>query len=313
MKTNKIKIDRPVLMDGGLETTLIFHKDTDLPHFAAFNLIDKPQHQKTLFNYYTEYLDLAVRYGTGFILESCTWRANRDWGYKLGYKEAELRELNRLAILQLESLRTKYEKFVDPILISGCVGPRSDGYTVNNKMNADDARDYHDPQISTFKAAGVDVVTALTMNYVDEALGIVKSAMANGVPVVISFTAETDGKLPGGESLEDAITFVDGETDSYPSYYMINCAHPSHFAHSLGSGANRIMGIRANASCKSHAELDEAEELDAGDKPELASWYHKLRSKLPNLQIYGGCCGTDASHMEAICRRVLRKAPVMAQ
>lgn len=311
MKLDKIKISNSqFLTDGGLETTLIFHEGIDLPHFAAFPLIEKPKYKKVLIEYYKKYLHLAAKYHTGFILESATWRANRNWGFKLGYTEKELIEINKLAIQQLKELKNEYVNKVNPILISGNIGPSRDGYKVTGTMSVEDSKKYHNQQIAAFKDAGVDLVTAITVNYINEGLGIVKSAEENELPVVISFTVETDGKLPSGEHISEAIQRIDKDSGGYPLYYMINCAHPSHFAKQLNSDStwkHRIKGIRANASCKSHAELDESLELDAGNKQELAQWYSVLKTYLPGLIVYGGCCGTDASHIEAICKVIYEK------
>lgn len=309
MKTSENRsFASPMLTDGGLETTLIYHHGIDLPHFAAFDLLKQSKYWTTMAGYYRQYLDLAKQHGTGFILESATWRANPDWGYKLGYSDQELREINELAIRQLQKLKREYSPWVEPLLISGCLGPRSDGYQVRQKMTAAESRRYHDLQISTFKLAGADLVSGMTLNYIGEALGMVQAAQAQDIPIVISFTVETDGSLPSGEQLREALTSIDQHTDAYPLYYMINCAHPSHFAQQLEAGESwtqRIAGIRANASHKSHAELDQAQELDPGDKEELANWYHTLSQQLPNLIVYGGCCGTDITHIEAICNKVL--------
>ena len=308
MQQPNIATNNPLyLTDGGLETTLIFQHGIDLPHFAAFDLLNKPQFHHVLEGYYRNYLELAKKYSLGFILESATWRANPDWGYRLGYTEGELMDVNLMAIRQLQLLKEEYRKDVPEILISGCIGPRYDGYEVGAKMNEREAQQYHEMQISAFKKAQADMVSALTINYVAEALGIVRAARANEIPAVVSFTVETDGVLPGGESLEEAIERVDAETDAYPLYYMINCAHPTHFVHQLKKGkawASRIKGIRANASCKSHAELDEATELDIGNKTELANWYASINGLLPGLKVFGGCCGTDETHMEAICSQI---------
>lgn len=293
------------LTDGGLETTLIFHHGIDLPYFASFDLLNTPTHRNTIADYYRQYLDLAVQYQTSFVLESATWRANRDWAYKMGYSENDLAKLNHFAIEELKELKEEYQNKLHSILISGCIGPRSDGYKPEFMMTAEEARDYHHFQIKTLAEAGVDMVSGITLNYEEEALGVVLTAKENGVPVVISFTVETDGNLPDGTTLQDAIERIDQKTESYTSYYMINCAHPEHFfdkVNNNGSWINRISGIRANASCRSHAELDEATELDMGDKTALANWYYRLSEVLPNLQIYGGCCGTDASHIKAICQ-----------
>ena len=160
-----------------------------------------------------------------------------------------------------------------PFLIDGPVGPRGDGYRVEDSMTPDVAADYHRFQVSRMADAGVDVVTALTMGYVDEAAGIAIAARAADVPGVVSFTLETDGRLPTGMPLGEAIEATDAATGGYPLHYMINCAHPTHFDHVLDPDApwaHRIGGLRANASTLSHAELDEMIELDEGDPDDLA-------------------------------------------
>ena len=296
------------LTDGGLETDLLFNKGIELPHFAAFPLIDNPVHRNILIDYYKDYIELAKTHNTGFILESPTWRANSDWGFKLGYSEKGLVQLNKDAIVLLKEIRESYNDALEDSLISGCIGPRGDGYVVDAVMTADEAATYHHMQIEAFKNAGADLVSAITMTYINEALGIVRAARTNRIPVVISFTVETDGKLPSGETLEDAITEIDEVTDGYPLYYMINCAHPTHFMNSIEGDhhwKSRIQGVRANASCKSHAELDESTELDTGNKEELGALHSILKEQLPNLKVFGGCCGTDASHIESICKHVI--------
>jgi homocysteine S-methyltransferase len=172
-------------------------------------------------------------------------------------------------------------------------------------MTADEAAAYHAVQVGTFAESAADLVTAVTMTYVDEAVGVVDAARAADVPVVISFTVETDGRLPGGQALGDAVEEVDSRTDGAVAYFMVNCAHPTHFRDVLEPGSawsGRIRGLRANASRSSHAELDEAEELDTGDPEELGREYVGLRERLPALTVLGGCCGTDHRHIGAIAR-----------
>lgn len=297
------------LTDGGLETTLIFHQGLDLPHFSAITLLDNPEGIRILNNYFHSYLQLAKRYKTGFILESATWRGDSDWAKPLGYSKAQLTDLNVHAITQLHELKALYETTENPIVISGCIGPRGDAYDAQQALNADEAEHYHAQQISLFNKANADMITALTLTSADEAVGIVRAAMSEEIPVVISFTLETDGLLPDGQSLSDAIAQVDQLTDFGPAYYMINCAHPNHFmdqfqVKSDADWVSRIHGIRANASCKSHAELDEATQLDDGDPLELSRLYGQLIQQLPNLNVFGGCCGTDVRHIEAIIKNI---------
>ena len=292
------------MTDGGLETTLIFNQGIDLPHFASFGLLQNEEGIQILKEYYLAYLEISKQTCKGFILEAPTWRANPDWAMKLGYSLESLDQLNRTAIQELEKIRNNHENKDFRISISGCIGPRGDGYSTENQMNIKMAEEYHSFQIKILADTNADLVSAMTMNYNDEAIGIVNAAKNNNIPVVISYTVETDGKLPSGESLGEAITSLDKITNNYVSYFMINCAHPHHFSGVLQPNSNwarRIKGIRANASIKSHAELDESETLDEGNKEELAKGYQILKSLLPNLTIIGGCCGTDHTHMEKIC------------
>jgi S-methylmethionine-dependent homocysteine/selenocysteine methylase len=296
------------ITDGGMETTLIFHEGWELPEFASFDLLKHEAGYQAIQKYFRTYCNLAKNYGVGSILESATWRANPDWGNKLGYNSAELADINRKAIELLQDIRQEWETEQSQIVLSGCIGPRGDGYIPTAAMTVAEAADYHRPQIEVFRDTEADLVTAMTINYVEEAIGIVQAAQAANMPVVISFTVETDGKLPTGQSLKEAIDRVDAETGNAPVYYAINCAHPTHFADVLTAGeawVSRIRGIRANSSSRSHAELNEAPDLDEGNPTELGQQYRDLRSKFPNFNVLGGCCGTDDRHVEAICKACL--------
>ena len=293
------------LTDGGLETTLVFHDGLDLPCFASFPLLEDDAGRQRLRSYFDPYLSIARELSTGFVLESATWRANADWGAQLGYPPERLAELNRLAIEMLVDLREEWGTPEMPLVVSGALGPRGDGYDPGLRMSTDAAADYPRVQIDTFAATEADMVSAMTMTYAEEAAGIALAAREAGMPAAISFTVETDGRLPTGQSLGEAVIQVDTETGSAPAYYMINCAHPSHFGAALEPGAPwaaRIRGLRANASKLSHAELDAATELDEGDPATLGGEHHELVTRLPHLTILGGCCGTDHRHVGAIAR-----------
>ena len=291
------------LTDGGMETTLIFHQGIELPHFAAFVLLDSAEGRQRLKQYYASYLAVARDHGTGFELDSPTWRANPDWGARLDYDAAALKAINVRSIALLEELRAGWERPGAPCVTSGAIGPRGDGYKAGN-MTADEAEAYHRAQIAAFVEGGADMVTAYTLNSIDEAIGIARAARAQRIPAAISFTVETNGRLAKGETLREAIETVDRETDNAPEYFLINCAHPTHFEDALKAGeawTARIHGVRANASTKSHAELDESTTLDAGDPSDLGRRYLNLRSTFPKMRILGGCCGTDHRHAKAIC------------
>lgn len=297
--------DRFFMTDGGIETTLIFRDGLSLPHFAAFDLLKTAEGAAALKRYFSTYAALAKRLDVGCILESATWRASSDWGDRLGYSSDELSEANREAIALLHGIRKEYETPATPIVISGCIGPRGDGYSPASLMTADEAQRYHTMQVEVFREADADLVTAITMTYPAEAIGVVRAANAAGMPVVISFTVETDGRLPTGQTLQEAIEFVDSATIRSPTYYMINCAHPTHFDQVLTTGESwveRIRGLRANASSKSHAELNDSSTLEDGDPAEFAIQNQQLCSRHRSLTILGGCCGTDDRHIEAIFR-----------
>jgi S-methylmethionine-dependent homocysteine/selenocysteine methylase len=294
-----------VLTDGGIETTLIFHDKLELPYFAAFHLLKDNAGSEALLRYYATHASIARANGMGFILESPTWRASADWGEKLGYSRAELADANRSSIVLMSRLRQQFETAQSAMVISGCVGPRGDGYDPGRVMSETEAETYHREQIEVFRDAGADLVTAITMTNTPEAIGVVRAARAAGLPVVISFTLETDGRLPTGQSLKEAIEAVDAATGKAPAYYMINCAHPTHFDGVLDakeSWVARVRGLRANASRRSHAELNEAPDLDDGNPVELGSEYRDLVRRHPHINVLGGCCGTDHRHIEEIAR-----------
>ena len=302
------------LTDGGIETSLIYLQDFDLPYFAAFKLLSDDSGIEGLRAYFEPYVRTAREQGLGIVLESPTWRASSDWAEKLGYSATDLADIRGRSIDLLLDLRRRYETEQSPVVISGCLGPRGDGYHPGNRMGVYDAAAYHAPEIRDFAAGDADMVTAITMNYAEEAIGIARAASDEGMPAVISFTVETDGRLPTGQTLRQAIEMVDAETGSSPAYYMINCAHPTHFADLLTSGeawTDRIRGLRANASRKSHAELDAATSLDSGNPEELAGEYRDLCRALRNLNVVGGCCGTDHRHIARIglaCSAVTRQS-----
>jgi homocysteine S-methyltransferase len=298
------------ISDGGMETTMIFHEGINLPHFASFVLLASEDGRERTKNYYRRYLDIARRHGTGFVLDTATWRANPDWGRKLGYTTEALQEANRDAVELLIGLRRAYEQPEQPIVLSGAIGPRGDGYKAG-AMSIDEAEDYHSFQIDTFAGTEADMVAAFTMNNIDEGIGIARAAKALGMPCAISFTLETDGRLVTGHSLQEAIETTDAATGGSPAYYMINCAHPTHFEGVLDHGsawAKRISGIRANASTMSHEQLDNSEVLDAGDPVDLGQRYRNLLSRMPQVRVLGGCCGTDHRHVAAICEACLPQA-----
>ncbi len=300
----------PFLIDGGLETCLIFLDGFELPSFASFVLLDSPAGVEGLKNYYRRFLDVAATQGTGFVLDSPTWRASPDWGASLGYDKERLETANRRAIALLDEVRAERAD-QGSILINASIGPRGDGYDPGKLMTANEACDYHRWQLAALADAGADMATALTMTNLAEADGIAAAAREIGIPVAVSFTVETDGLLPTGMALAEAVARIEDLHGDAVAFYGINCAHPSHFDGALDDDLLRVRigAIRANASRMSHAELDEAEELDGGNPQELAEDYRRLLEALPNLCVIGGCCGTDHRHVAAIAEACV---PAMA-
>ncbi|MGH9271684.1 MAG: homocysteine S-methyltransferase family protein [Ilumatobacteraceae bacterium] len=303
----QLSAHRPFLTDGGLETTLIFHEGLDLPGFAAFPLVDDGRGRTALAAYLRPYLELADRVGTGFVLDTPTWRANPDWAGRLGYDEIGLAAVNRRAVELAGELAASWPGV--PTVVNGVIGPRGDGYAADSAMSAAAATAYHHLQAAAFAEAGAGMLSGLTMTSAAEATGVARAAADVGLPAVISFTVETDGRLPSGEALGAAIAHVDDDCPVPPAYYMVNCAHPTHFTSQLDSGEawlTRLRGVRANASRLSHAELDEATTLDRGDIPELGALYGHLGSVL-DLRVVGGCCGTDIEHVTAIADALITR------
>jgi homocysteine S-methyltransferase len=296
--------ERLFISDGGMETTLIFSEGFDLPEFAAFPLLESEAGRAALRRYYGSFLEIAHRFGLGFTLDTPTWRASRDWGERLGYSVARLAEVNHRAVALAEEIRASEERPETPIAICGTLGPSGDAYETTAEMTPEQAEEYHSGQISSFASTAADMVGAYTLPYAAEAIGIVRAAAASEVPVTISFTVETNGRLPSGQPLGEAIEAVDAATDGAAAYFMVNCAHPIHFGPPLRDGGAwlaRLAGARANASRKSHAELDEAADLDRGDPEEMGRLYAELRPHWPSARVLGGCCGTDSRHIAAIC------------
>lgn len=295
------------ITDGGMETDFCFNHKIELPEFAAYDLLRDEAGYSRLFDYYKSFAELAQRFAVGLVLETPTWRANPDWGTKLGDSKEALHKLNLASVKLVEHVREDFNSEEAPIIISGCVGPRGDGYRPDGLMSAHEAQHYHTQQLATFAESNVDMVAALTINYAAEAEGITKAAQQLNLPVCISFTVETDGNLPTGQTLGEAIMAVDQATDNGPAYYMINCAHPSHFGH-LFTGdepwLDRIKGLRANASCLSHEELDGSETLDDGEPITFGRELGELKAHNKQLTVLGGCCGTDYRHIEQVCHNI---------
>lgn len=298
------------LTDGGTETWLMYKRGFDLPEFSAFHLLNDDRSAAALREYYTAFATIAVKLGTPFIFDSLTYRASRDWGALLGYSKEGLAEMNHKCFELYRECAAAAGLAPNKTVISGCIGPKGDAYQTNQDLTAETSETYHKEQIETFKAAGADIVTALTLNTTDEAIGIARAAAKADLPSVIAFTIEKDRKLRSGETLKQAIETVDAATANAPAYYMINCSHPVDFGPALASEpwAHRIRGLRANASSLDHGTLCQLGHLEEGNPDELADQYVDIRAAHPKMNVFGGCCGTDYVHVEKIGRALLAAA-----
>ncbi|MEZ5900368.1 MAG: homocysteine S-methyltransferase family protein [Hyphomicrobiaceae bacterium] len=302
-----LKTDRPFLTDGGFETWLFFQQGFEAPEFAAIVLLDDDAARQAMRRYFDGFLAMAENARTGFVLDTNTWRGCTHWGPKLNRSKADMLRLSRDAVTVAKEIRKAWQSRVSPIIVNGVIGPAGDGYAPGRVSNVEEASRLHRPQIETLAQAGVDMISAITMTNSSEAIGITEAAREARLPVVVSFTVETDGHLPTGEPLGDAIQAVDAATNEAPCYYMVNCAHPDHFRDAVATGRNwvsRIGGVRANASRLSHAELDVAETLDDGNPDEFGQLHADLAGLLPNLRVIGGCCGTDHRHVRCVSQHL---------
>lgn len=313
----KSKIDklmstpRPFLTDGGFETWLFFVEGFEAPEFAANMLLKDPAARAKMREYQNRFLDMAAAADTGYVLDTNTWRGCVSWAEVLGMTQNAFLDLTADAVDLAREIAREWEGRVDPILINGVIGPAGDGYDATSAPDAAVAEKLHQPQTDVLADKGVDVVSAITMTNIPEAIGIVRAAAKRNLPTIVSFTVETDGRLPTGDSLGDAVRATDAATGSAPLYYMINCAHPDHFRDLTGSGEDwlgRLGGLRANASRLSHAELDAAEILDDGDPDEFGHLHLGLFEQVPNLRVVGGCCGTDDRHVRCISHHIHRRS-----
>ncbi|WP_144094746.1 homocysteine S-methyltransferase family protein [Croceicoccus sediminis] len=304
---NLMQARRPYLTDGGMETWLFFQQGFEAPEFAAIALIEDDEARSAMRRYFDGFLEMAEAVGTGFVLDTATWRGSPVWAAAIGQSEEGQIALNRRAADFARDIRADWAGRVPNIVLNAVIGPAGDGYAPGKVPTSDEALAIHRKQVAVLGECDVDMISAITMTNIGEAIGIARAASEAGLPVVISFTVETDGRLPTGDLLGEAIEQVDAATGGYPAYYMVNCAHPDHFRDAITGGKNwvtRIGGLRANASRMSHEELDNAEVLDDGDPEEFGKLHGELARMLPNLRVVGGCCGTDHRHVGHVCREV---------
>ena len=293
--------DARFMVYAGTGTDLIFNHGIELPGFASFPLLENPETRAVLRSQMEDLVQLSGEMGLGCILDAPTWMANADRAAPLGYEPARLVDVNRDAVALMEEVRKASGR--DDVLVSACIGPRYDPYADIPPMSVDDARRYHSAQLTVLKETSVDLVTAYTFNRLSEAAGCILAARESGLQIVMSLVVETDGCLADGTRLVDAVNAIDAKTDDAALFFMVNCAHPLHFADAMKAHP-RLKGIVSNASSCSHAELDEAETLDEGDPEQLGQETAEMIRRNPAVKVFGGCCGTDMRHLASMAREV---------
>ena len=293
--------EKKYLVYAGTGTDLIFNHGVELPGFASFPLLEQPETRAILRDQMKALVDLAGEMQLGCILDAPTWMANADRAAPLGYDAARLNDVNRDGVALMEEVRQATGR--DDILVSACIGPRFDPYADIPPVTVEEARQYHGAQLDSLKETSIDLVTAYTFNRPSEAAGCILAARDVGIPIIMSLVVETDGRLADGTKLVDALDQIDAATDASALFFMVNCAHPTHFARVL-DGHPRLRGIVANASSCSHAELDEAKELDEGDPHQLGQQIAQIVRDNPSIKVFGGCCGTDMRHLKSMASEV---------
>ena len=286
--------NKKFLVYAGTGTDLIFNHGIELPGFASFPLLEKPETRAVLAGQMNALVELAGEMQMGCILDAPTWMANEDRAAPLGYDAQRLVGVNRDGVALMEEVRQAAGR--DDILVSACIGPRCDPYADIAPIAVEEARRYHSSQLGALRGTSVDLVTAYTFNRTSEAAGCVLAARDIGLPIIMSLVVETDGRLADGTKLVDAVEEIDRVTDDAALFFMTNCAHPTHFSHAVDNHP-RLRGVIVNASSCSHSELDEAEELDEGDPGQLGREVAEIVKDNPSIQVVGGCCGTDIRHL----------------
>ena len=300
---------RYYLTEGGQETEIMYRHGHDLPEFAMFALLDRPEARDDLRAMFTRYLETAAVNGFVPLMGGVDYRLSPDWGQLIGYSPAVLQDMQLRAIDLLREVARPFRAQVPEILFAGIVGPRGDAYQLNRDITEAEAEDYHSAQVGWLKMAGVDLVSALTFNNVPEAVGLSRAAARAGLPVSVSFTLDSTHRLRSGPSLREAIEAADAALGAdRPDFYGVNCSHPYEFLPALepGDWVLRLRALRPNAAMMDKISLCSLGHLEEGDWHELGHLMGDLARRYPHLDVWGGCCGTWDKHLNEIARNVRR-------
>lgn len=295
------------LTEGGQETEIQYRHGHDLPEFAMYPLLENEAAMADLKAMYARVLDAAAEHDFVAMISGLDYRASPDWGEKLGYSRESLSDALLQSIAFLRDVARPYEGQISQIMCGGMVGPRGDAYALNRTITAEEAEDYHSVQLEVLKRANVDFVSAVTFNNIPEAVGVARAGARLGVPLNVSFTLDSNHRLQSGPSLKEAIESVDAQAgDAKPDYYGINCSHPLEFEPALepGDWMLRVRSLRPNASAKDKIDLCKIGHIEDGDPVDLGQRMGGLARRYPHIDVWGGCCGTWAPHLNEIARNV---------
>ena len=299
------------LTEGGIETEIMYKYGFELPHFAMFPLLDNPEALTAMKGIWQRSLRAAADNGFNAIMNGVDYRASPDWGALLGYTPDGLASMQMRAIDFLRDVARDFEQDIDTIIISGTIGPRGDAYSRNETITADVAEEYHSVQLATLKKAGVDMAWAMTFNNIPEAVGTIRAAENTGIPIAMGLSLDSSSRLNSGPSMAEAVPEIDAQTNSAAAFFGLNCSHPLEFEPALDGGEwmKRLRSIRPNASPMDKIALCKIGHLEDGDPDELAQQMLDVARRMPHMDIFGGCCGTDERHLSKIAATVKSELP----
>ena len=250
--------------------------------------------------YYDEYAAIARRAGAGLMLESATWRANPDWGAWRGYSPRDLDRMNRAAITMLGELRERYRAALADVVISGMIGPRGDGYQPGEEWSRTRRPITTRPRSRRSPRPVPTSSPAYTLTGIGEAIGIALPP----APPACRWPSPSPRKPTAGSPAVSRWPRRSRGSTLRPRRRTSRSTAPTRStwprpwpSRAPGTSGSRL---RYNASTRSHAELDEADDLDEGDIGLLADGHRRQLPALAGLTILGGCCGTDARHVDAL-------------
>ena len=273
---------------------------------ALADMIYRPAGRAALEQLWGAYRDIAGRYGLPLLVTTPTRRANRARVPQSGCPETIVQD-------NVAFLRRLQKQWGGEVYVGGLMGCRGDAYTGVGSLSESEALTFHRWQTEQFRQAEVDFLLAGIMPTLPEAAGMARAMAETGLPYLISFTIQEDGRLIDGAAISDAITYIDRVTETPPLGYLTNCVHPSILRQALAQPCNqtepvrrRFLGIQANAAANSYRELERGIGLKPSGPKGLAAELAVLREEY-GLKLFGGCCGTDDRYLEEIARRLTRK------